>query len=150
MLKPLTVNHNKLWKILQEMGIPDHLASWEICMQVKKQQLEQDCKDPKFGPSFQGGKTARPNKPAQQMQHARGFIDGCTNRVTLISWEAEHTEQQIEQVFICKKTILSAYYIRVTKWLVTRLQSNPIGTNFAGFGSYLMQFYWYKRRRLLF
>ena len=25
------------------MGIPDHLtASWEICMQVKKQQLEQD------------------------------------------------------------------------------------------------------------
>ena len=35
--------HNKLWKILQEMGIPDHLpASWEICMQVKKQQLELD------------------------------------------------------------------------------------------------------------
>ena len=27
------VDHNKLWKILQEMGIPDHLpASWEICM----------------------------------------------------------------------------------------------------------------------
>ena len=25
-LKPLTVNHNKLWKILQEMGIPDHLT----------------------------------------------------------------------------------------------------------------------------
>ena len=35
------VDHNKLWKILKEMGIPDHLtASWEICMQVKKQQLE--------------------------------------------------------------------------------------------------------------
>ena len=34
------VNH-KLWKILQEMGIPDHLtSSWESCMQVKKQQLE--------------------------------------------------------------------------------------------------------------
>ena len=30
-------DHNKLWKILQEMGIP---TSWEICMQVKKQQLE--------------------------------------------------------------------------------------------------------------
>ena len=27
------------------MGIPDHLsASWEICMQVKKQQLEPDMK----------------------------------------------------------------------------------------------------------
>ena len=37
------VDHSKLWKILQEMGIPDHLpASWEICMQVRKQQLESD------------------------------------------------------------------------------------------------------------
>ena len=26
MLKPLTVYHNKLWKILQERGIPDHLT----------------------------------------------------------------------------------------------------------------------------
>ena len=27
------VDHNKLWKILQEMGIPTTLpASWEICM----------------------------------------------------------------------------------------------------------------------
>ena len=37
------VDHNKLWKILKEMGIPDILpASWELCMQVKKQQLEPD------------------------------------------------------------------------------------------------------------
>ena len=37
------VDHNKLWKILKEMGIPDHwLASWEICVQVRKQQLELD------------------------------------------------------------------------------------------------------------
>ena len=28
------VDHNKLQKILQEVGIPDHLT-WEICMQVK-------------------------------------------------------------------------------------------------------------------
>jgi len=26
MLKPLSVDHNKLWKILKEMGIPDLLA----------------------------------------------------------------------------------------------------------------------------
>ena len=39
------VDHNKLWKILREMGIPDHLT----CLlknlydyQVKKQQLELD------------------------------------------------------------------------------------------------------------
>ena len=37
------VDHNKLWKNLKEMGIPDHLTcSWEICMQVKKQQLDLD------------------------------------------------------------------------------------------------------------
>ena len=31
------VDHNKLWKILQEMGIPDLLTCpWDICMQVKK------------------------------------------------------------------------------------------------------------------
>ena len=38
-----SVDHNKLWKILQEMGIPDHLTChWEISMQVRKQQLELD------------------------------------------------------------------------------------------------------------
>ena len=37
------VDHNKLWKILKEMGIQTSLlASWEICVQVKKQQLELD------------------------------------------------------------------------------------------------------------
>ena len=41
----ICVDHNKLWKILKEMGILDYLtwpASWETCMQVKKQQLELD------------------------------------------------------------------------------------------------------------
>ena len=32
MLKPLTVDHNKLWKILEEMGIPDHFT----CLLRKK------------------------------------------------------------------------------------------------------------------
>ena len=36
------VDHNKLWKILKEMGIPDHLTCLLSCMQVKKQQLELD------------------------------------------------------------------------------------------------------------
>ena len=40
-LKPLTVWIKTNWKILKEMGIPDHLTClWETCMQVKKQQLE--------------------------------------------------------------------------------------------------------------
>ena len=42
------VDHNKLWKILKEMGIPDHPTCLlrnlyaENCMQVRKQQLELD------------------------------------------------------------------------------------------------------------
>jgi len=37
------VDHNKLRKILKEMGIPDHLTCLlRICMQVRKQQLELD------------------------------------------------------------------------------------------------------------
>ena len=37
------VDHNKLWKILKEMGIQTTWpASWETCMQVRKQQLELD------------------------------------------------------------------------------------------------------------
>ena len=37
------VDHNKLWKILKEMGILDHpTIFWEICMWVKKQHLESD------------------------------------------------------------------------------------------------------------
>ena len=35
------VDHNKLWEILEEMEYQTTLPeSWEICMQVKKQQLE--------------------------------------------------------------------------------------------------------------
>ena len=39
------VDHKKLWKILKEIGIPDHLNCLLrnlICMQVKKQQLKLD------------------------------------------------------------------------------------------------------------
>ena len=37
------MDHNKLWEILKEMGIPDHLTCLlKTCMQVRKQQLELD------------------------------------------------------------------------------------------------------------
>ena len=37
------MDHSKLWKILKEMGIPDHLTCLLIiCMQVRKQQLKLD------------------------------------------------------------------------------------------------------------
>ena len=37
------VDHKELWKILKEVGIQTTCpASWQICMQVRKQQLEID------------------------------------------------------------------------------------------------------------
>ena len=37
------VDHNKLWTILKEMGVPDPWpASWKTYMKVRKQQLELD------------------------------------------------------------------------------------------------------------
>ena len=37
------VDHNKLWKILKEMKIPDHLTFLlRNCMHIRKQQLELD------------------------------------------------------------------------------------------------------------
>ena len=43
------VDHNKLWEILKEMEVPDHLTcllrKWDIYKQVKKQQLEQDMEE---------------------------------------------------------------------------------------------------------
>ena len=37
------MDHKKLWEILKEMGIPDHLTCLlETYMQVRKQQLELD------------------------------------------------------------------------------------------------------------
>ena len=36
------VDHNKLWEILKEMGIPDHLICLLRNLQVRKQQLELD------------------------------------------------------------------------------------------------------------
>ena len=37
------VDHNKLWKVLKEMGIPDYLTCLlRNLLQVKKQQLEPD------------------------------------------------------------------------------------------------------------
>ena len=38
------VDHNKPWKILQEIGIPDHLTCLLRNMQVRKQQLELEMK----------------------------------------------------------------------------------------------------------
>ena len=51
---------------------------------------------------------------------------------------------QGDWLHVCKAVLL------VQTSRATCLQSNPIGTNFAGICSNLKQFYWYKWRRLLF
>ena len=98
------------------------------------------------------------------MQHARGFIVGCTNGWLWSPGKQSTPNSKLGKLFICK----TPYYQHITyglqgDWLhvckavllvqtlrATCLQSNPIGTNFAGFCSNLKQFYWYKRRGLLF
>ena len=67
------------------------------------------------------------------MQHTRGFIDSCANRVTLI-WEAEHPEQQIGQAFYSKNHTIS----------ILHTGYKAIGYMFA------KQSYWYKLCGLLF
>ena len=77
------------------------------------------------------------------MQHARGFIVGCATGWLRSPGRQSTPNSKLGKLFIDKKTILSSYYIRVTKWLVTCLQSNPIGTNFAGY-MFTKQSYWHK------
>ena len=68
-----SVDHSKLWKILKEMRIPDHqLASWEICMQVKKQQLELDMEQ------YTGSKSGKE------------YIIGCILSLCLFNLHAEY------------------------------------------------------------
>ena len=99
------------------------------------------------------------------MQHARGFIVGCANGWLWSPGRQSTLNSKLGKLFIRKK---KTYYQHITyglqsDWLhvckaillvqtsrTTCLQSNPIGTNFSGFGSNLKQFYWYKRRGLLF
>ena len=98
-------------------------------------------------------KEEKPRDPINQPSRCntpRGFIVGCANGWLWSPGRQSTPNSKLGELFICKKNILSACYIRVKKWLVTRLQSNPIGTNFTGFCLNLKQFYWYKRRGLLF
>ena len=73
------VDHNKVWKILQEMGIPDHLpASWDIYMQVKKQQLE----------PWQGTMDWFPV--------GKGVCQGCMLSPSLFNLNAEYTTWKVK------------------------------------------------------
>ena len=70
MPKPLTVDHNKLWKILKEMGIPDHL----ICL-------------------LYAGQVARVRTghgTADWFQVGKGVHQGCTLSLCIFNFYAEY------------------------------------------------------------
>ena len=70
------LDHNKLWKILQEMEYQTTLpASWEICMQVKKQQLQ-----PK-------------QSTGEWFQIGKGVLQGCILSHCLFNLCAEYIVQ---------------------------------------------------------
>ena len=73
MPKPLTVDHNKLWKILQEIGIPDHLTCLLRNLYVGKEA------------------TVRTGHgPADWFQIGKGFRQGCILSPCLFNLYAEY------------------------------------------------------------
>ena len=83
------------------------------------------------------------------MQHARGFIVGYANGWLWSPGRQSTPNSKLGKLFIDKNHSISILHTGY-KVMVTCFQSNPIGTNFAGFCLNLKQFYWYKRRGLLF
>ena len=72
-----TTHWNKLWKILKEMGIPDHFTCPpETCMQVKKQQLE-------------------PNMKHDWFQIGKGVCQGCMLSPCLFNLYAEYIMRNV-------------------------------------------------------
>ena len=79
-----------------------------------RQVFNSSCKTQNSGLRSKEEKPRDPiNQPSRCNTH-EGLLS-VAQTVTLISWEAEHPEQQIGQAFYMQKAILSAYYIRVTK-----------------------------------
>ena len=73
MPKPLTVDHNKLWKILKEMGIPDHLT----CL-LRNLYVGQEA-------AVRNG-----HGPTDWFQIGKGVCQGCILSPCLFNLYAEH------------------------------------------------------------
>ena len=79
------MDRSKLWKILKEMGIPDHWpASWETYMQVRKQQLELDMEQT-------GSKYEKENVKAVCCHPASLTYVQCTSR-EMLGWKKHKLE----------------------------------------------------------
>ena len=138
----------KDWRQEEEGRTGDKMVGWH--QQLNGHEFEQTSGDsqgqeslhaavhgivrPKIRSSFQGGKTAQPNKPAQQMQHARGFIDSCANGWLWSPGRQSTPNSKLGKLFIDKNNSISILH---TGYKV-------IGYMFA------KQSYWYKLRGLLF
>ena len=83
------VDHNELWKILKEMeNQTTWPASWEICMQVKKQQLELDLEQQT------GSKSGMEYVKAEYCHHAYLTYMQCTSWETLV-WMKHKLESRL-------------------------------------------------------
>ena len=68
------MDHNKPWKILQKMGIPNHVTCLlKICMQIKNQQLELDME-----------------QQTDWFQIGKGVCQGCILSPCLFNFYAEY------------------------------------------------------------
>ena len=83
------------------------------------------------------------------MQHARGFIVGCTNGWLWSPGRQRTPNSKLGKLFIDKNHSISILHTGY-KVIGYMFAKQSIGTNFAGFCLNLKQFYWYKRRGLLF
>ena len=70
MPKPLTVDHNKLWKILKEMGIPEHLTC--------------------FLRNLYAGQEATRHGTTDWFQIRKGVHQGCISSPCLLNLYAEY------------------------------------------------------------
>ena len=121
------------------------------------------CKTQNSGLRSKEEKPRDPINQASRCNAQEGLLSVAqTGDSDLLGGRAHRTANWASFLY-AKKNILSAYYGLQSDWLhvcnaillvqtlrATCLQSNPIGTDFVGFGSNLKQFYWYKQHRLLF
>ena len=95
------VEHRKLWKILKEMGISDHLfISWETCLWVKKQQLEL------YMEQLTGSKLGKEDVKGVYCHSAYLTYMQSTSCAMLSEWITSYNQEfreKYQQLQICRK-----------------------------------------------
>ena len=91
------------------------------------------CKTQNSGLRPKEEKPCDPMNQSSRCNTQEGLLSVAQTRWLWSPGRPSTLNSELGKLLWAKKNTLSAYYIRVTKWLVTCLQSNPIGTNFTGY-----------------